>query len=319
MEAVELLPKVRRGRILSLADFGCLKGIPTLNVTQGCLFQCAYCYARGYRDAPGKGKVHLYVNLPRLLEEELLKKRVLPPWVILNTSSDCFQPHPDILDVTWQVMKLLLDHGVGLSFLTKGIIPERFLRLMEGFPEKILAQIGLVSLSPLYWRKYEPGTPSPEGRLKNIQRLKQIGVFPEIRMDPIVPFVTDVESELKRLFEQLESFEVKRVTVSYLHLRPAIRDQLLQELPPIHQKLITPLFETQEWKTIGSSTKTKLLPRTLRERGYQRIKETAKEFGITVIVCQCKNPDLEADICSPGTVRKVSRKTTPIQLPLFKC
>jgi DNA repair photolyase len=216
-------------------------------------------------------------------------------------------------------MKLLLDHGVGLSFLTKGIIPERFLRLMEGFPEKILAQIGLLSLSPLYWRKYEPGTPSSEGRLKNIQRLKQIGVFPEIRMDPIVPFVTDVESELKRLFEQLESFEVKRVTVSYLHLRPAIRDQLLQELPPIHQKLITPLFETQEWKTIGSSTKTKLLPRTLRERGYQRIKETAKEFGITVIVCQCKNPDLEADICSPGTVRKVSRKTTPIQLPLFKC
>jgi DNA repair photolyase len=319
MEAVELLPKVRRGRILSLADFGCLKGIPTLNVTQGCLFQCAYCYARGYRDAPGKGKVHLYVNLPRLLEEELLKKRVLPPWVILNTSSDCFQPHPDILDVTWQVMKLLLDHGVGLSFLTKGIIPERFLRLMEGFPEKILAQIGLVSLSPLYWRKYEPGTPSPEGRLKNIQRLKQIGVFPEIRMDPIVPFVTDVESELKRLFEQLESFEVKRVTVSYLHLRPAIRDQLLQELPPIHQKLITPLFETQEWKTIGSSSKTKLLPRTLREGGYQRIKETANEFGITVIVCQCKNPDLEADICSPGTVRKVSRKTTPIQLPLFKC
>jgi DNA repair photolyase len=319
MEAVELLPKVRRGRILTPADFGCLKGIPTLNVTQGCLFQCAYCYARGYRDAPGKGKVHLYVNLPRLLEEELLKKRVLPPWVILNTSSDCFQPHPDILDVTWQVMKLLLDHGVGLSFLTKGIIPERFLRLMEGFPEKILAQIGLVSLSPLYWRKYEPGTPSSEGRLKNIQRLKQIGVFPEIRMDPIVPFVTDVESELKRLFEQLESFEVKRVTVSYLHLRPAIRDQLLQELPPIHQKLITPLFETQEWKTIGSSTKTKLLPRTLRERGYQRIKETAKEFGITVIVCQCKNPDLEADICSPGTVRKVSRKTTPIQLPLFKC
>ena len=319
MEAVELLPKVRRGRILTPADFGCLKGIPTLNVTQGCLFQCAYCYARGYRDAPGKGKVHLYVNLPRLLEEELLKKRVLPPWVILNTSSDCFQPHPDILDVTWQVMKLLLDHGVGLSFLTKGIIPERFLRLMEGFPEKILAQIGLLSLSPLYWRKYEPGTPSPEGRLKNIQRLKQIGVFPEIRMDPIVPFVTDVESELKRLFEQLESFEVKRVTVSYLHLRPAIRDQLLQELPPIHQKLITPLFETQEWKTIGSSSKTKLLPRTLRERGYQRIKETAKEFGITVIVCQCKNPDLEADICSPGTVRKVSRKTTPIQLPLFKC
>jgi DNA repair photolyase len=319
MEAVELLPKVRRGRILTPADFGCLKGIPTLNVTQGCLFQCAYCYARGYRDAPGKGKVHLYVNLPRLLEEELLKKRVLPSWVILNTSSDCFQPHPDILDVTWQVMKLLLDHGVGLSFLTKGIIPERFLRLMEGFPEKILAQIGLLSLSPLYWRKYEPGTPSPEGRLKNIQRLKQIGVFPEIRMDPIVPFVTDVESELKRLFEQLESFEVKRVTVSYLHLRPAIRDQLLQELPPIHQKLITPLFETQEWKTIGSSTKTKLLPRTLRERGYQRIKETAKEFGITVIVCQCKNPDLEADICSPGTVRKVSRKTTPIQLPLFKC
>ena len=47
----------------------------------------------------------------------------------------------------------------GISFLTKGIIPQRFLDLFAQSPDRILAQIGLVSLSDRYWKEYEPGTP----------------------------------------------------------------------------------------------------------------------------------------------------------------
>ena len=310
---------MRRGRILAPARFGCLEGIPTLNITNGCFFQCTYCYARGYSQAPKTGEVYLYINLPGLLEEELSRKRVIPHWAILNTSSDCFQPHPDILQVTYEVIQILLDHGIGISFLTKGRIPQRFIDLFSRFSDRILAQIGLVSLSEKYWKGYEPNTPSPENRMENIQRLKEIGITPEIRIDPIIPFVTDTEAEVETLFGRLKEMEVKRVTLGYLHLRPAIQDQLMKELSPLHQRLIESCFKTQDWKTVGSSTKTKLLPKTIRERGYQRIEEVAERFGITALVCQCKNPDLKGDLCSSGRVRAVLKRKTPIQLPLFKC
>ena len=319
LENYKVIPRPRKGRVLTPAQFGCLEGIPTLNVTNGCMFQCTYCYARGYSQAPQTGEIFLYINLPDLLREEMLRKRVIPQWVILNTASDCFQPHPDILNVTYEVIRLLLDHGIGISFLTKGLIPNRVFDLFKRFSKKVLAQIGMVSLSGRYWKEYEPGTPSPDKRIENVQRLKEIGIAPEIRMDPIIPFVTDTEAELMGLFERLKDLEVKRVTLSYLHLRPAIQKQLMRELSPLHRKFIESCFRNREWEAIGSSTKTKLLPKVIREKGYQRVKGIAESFGITASICQCKNPDLKGDLCGSSRVKAALRKRATIQLPLFRC
>lgn len=315
----KVVPTLRKGKILTPSRFGCLTGIPTLNVTSGCVFQCAYCYARGYSQSPEKGEIHLYVNLPDLLRDELRRKRTIPPWVILNTSSDCFQSHPDILDVTYEVMRILFNHEMGVSFLTKGVIPHRFFALFDKFPGRIFAQIGLVSLSERYWHGYEPGTPSPGERLENIQRLMAAGISPEVRMDPIIPFITDTEDQVARLFERLKNLEIKRVTLSYLHLRPAIHKQLMAELPPLHRQVIDSCFRTQDWKEIGSSTKTKLLSRPLREKGYKRLREIAERFGMDAVICQCKNPDLKGDLCSSGRARRAMSERVSKQLPLFRC
>ena len=319
MEEFKIIPTSRKGKVLTPARFGCLDGIPTLNITRGCLFHCTYCYARGYSQAPQEGEVYLYVNLPNLLREELSRKRVIPPSVILNTSSDCFQSHPDILAVTYEVMETLLDHEIGISFLTKGTIPYRFFGLFRGFPEKILAQIGIVSLSPRYWKTYEPNASSPEERMENIRRLKEVGILPEVRIDPIIPFVTDTEAEATNLFRHLADQGIKRVTLSYLHVRPAIEKQLMKELSPLHQSLIESCFGGQEWKTVGSSSKTKLLPTPIRKKGYQRLKGIAERFNIRAAICQCKNPDLEGDLCGSARARKLLKERKPAQLPLFKC
>ena len=244
---------------------------------------------------------------------------MIPQWVILNTSSDCFQHHPDILRITYEVIRILVDRGIGISFLTKGLIPHRFFDLLRMSPEKILTQIGLVSLSERYWKGYEPGTPSPEKRLENVQSLKEIGIVPEIRIDPIIPFITDTEVEATTLFGRLQETGVKRVTLSYLHLRPAIERQLMTELSPLHQKIIESCFKAQEWKAIGSSARTKLLPKAVREKGYQRMKEIGERFGVKASICQCKNPDLKADLCSSGRTRVATSKRTAKQIPLFQC
>ncbi|OGP87050.1 MAG: hypothetical protein A2156_09185 [Deltaproteobacteria bacterium RBG_16_48_10] len=113
--------------------------------------------------------------------------------------------------------------------------------------------------------------------------------------------------------------EIKRVTLSYLHLRPAIHQQLMRELPPLHQRLMESCFRTQDWKSIGTSSKSKLLPPSIREKGYQRIRGIAQGFGIASSICQCKNPDLEGDLCGSSRVRMASKKGKPTQLSLFQC
>ncbi len=315
----KIIPRERKGKILNRADFGCLSGISTINITNGCLFGCAYCYARGYSQAPPKGEVQVYANLPFLLKSELARKRKIPGWVAINTSSDCFQPDPAILDVTYETMEILLHNGIGISFLTKGEVPRRFIRLFEKFPDRILAQIGIVSLSDTYCKSFEPNVPRPALRLAGFQRLTKIGITAEIRMDPIIPFLTDTEDELTRYFGELAGAGVKGVTLSCLHLRPAIEEQLKKDLPPLHWKFIETCYQGQRWMEVGSSTRTKMLPRIIRQKGYQRIKKVAETFRISASICQCKNPDMAGDLCGSADVRQAIRENFAPQPALFRC
>jgi DNA repair photolyase len=319
-----VIPKVKKSKALKVGTFGCLKGAYAINVTQGCSLRCAYCYARGYSTAPPKGDVFLFNNLPELLGKELdsTRRRRLPSIVLFNTATDCFQPHPDILGITYRAMVILLERGIDISFLTKGFIPERFIRVFSAYRDKVHAQIGIVSLGENYWRTYEPGAASPGEKLENVERLITAGVDTEVRVDPVIPFVTDTREELETLFRSLSQRGIRRVSLSYLHVRPAIQKQLRAELPSLHRKLLESCFEGRDWVEVGMSTKTKLLPKKLRENGYERIKATAEGYGISAAICRCKNPDMNGEFCPPPRVQMaIARVRIPPgkQLPLFSC
>jgi len=323
MDSYRVLHKERKGQVLRKVNFGCLKGTYALNVTMGCGFSCVYCYARGYTNAPPKGVVYLFTNLPYLLKRTLdgVRRRVRPDYMVLNTASDCFQDHPDILNITYQVMEVLLTRGIGISFLTKGYIPDRFLDLFKRYCQNIMAQVGLVSLSEKYWKTFEPGAAKPQDRLENIDRLKDMGITPQVRMDPIIPFITDTEKDIDEMFKKLRSLDVRSVSLSYLHLRPAIMEYLKSDLPSIYKKLVESLFQGQKWIHVGTSTKTKLVPLGLRRKGYQRIKSIADRYGLSTFICACKNPDLKGSVCISGQIASHFRpkETLSQQLSLFPC
>ncbi len=294
-----VLQKHKKGRALKKCSFGCLSGFHAINVSNGCMHYCVYCYARGYSSAPAKGVVELYSNLPELIKKELSspRKRRMPEFVIFNTASDCFQPHPDIWKITYGCMEELLKRGIHISFLTKGYIPDPFIALFSKRKRLVRAQIGLVSLDNSYASRFEPFAPSPERRLENIERLCRIGIIPDVRMDPIIPFLTDTEDHVKKLLSTLKRLGVKKVTLSYLHIRPSILDNLRKELNPGIMKLLDACYYNRPWQEVGTSTMSKLLPLELRKRGYNRIKRIAGSLGIEATVCHCKNPDMKASIC----------------------
>ena len=284
---------------------------------------CTYCYARGYPGAP-LGEVHIYVNLAEKLAEELdnPRRRTVIHRVLFNTASDSFQTHPDILDVTFRTMKVLLERGIEFSFLTKGWIPNRFITLFSDYPKLIIGRIGLVSLSERYRDLFEPGAASPEERLQNIERLLALGIKVEVRIDPIIPFFTDDATAINRLYEALADRNIHTVSISYLHLRPAIFEQLQRELPSTEFSVLRSCFENKPWTVVGASTRNKLIPLPLRKKGYSRFMEHSKAFGITPLICACKNPDMAGHQCTTafaGDSSVKSGKEKLKQLNLFSC
>ena len=297
---IDLVIRERKSAVLKTGTFGCLKGMPTINVTMGCLIGCAYCYARAYPGVRDQRGVVLFSNLVEKLDRELSRRRKPVHCVLFNTSSDSFQPHPDIINTSLSLMEFLLDRGISLSFLTKGKIPDRFYEMASRAPGRISPRIGIVSISQEYQRIFEPRAATPTERLRAIERLCEAGMRPEARIDPVIPFVTDSKKDLDLLFQRLGERGVKRAAISYLHLRPHIFEHLGKSLSPLHQKLIEGAFFPSGWGQIGSSSMTKLIPRPIRLRGYERAREAADRYGVSLALCRCKNPDIESVSCMNG-------------------
>lgn len=296
---MRILKIERKGPILKSPSFECLREIPSINVTAGCLHGCLYCYAFGFQSTPKDGTVLLYQNIPKLLLTELNRKKVLPSLVSFSTASDPFQKDEEILSTTFETMEILLKKGISISFLTKGFIPPFFIELFKRFRDSIKARIGIVSLKEEYRRVFEPNTATIDERLKNIENLIDAGVETNVRIDPLIPVFTDQKEDLERLFLSLKERGIRKVSVSFLIMRPYLYRRLSEGLGREKSKKIFSFFENEPWQRVITSAKTRLLPKDYREKKIYSIKRLAERHGISCSVCGCKNPDLPFEYCLP--------------------
>jgi DNA repair photolyase len=322
---MRVLPADKKSAPLKRADFGCLRGHEALNLTRGCLHSCVYCYARGYRNAPEKDTVYFYRNLPSDLRRDLdnPRRRRKIPVVAFNTASDCFQPHPDILEITYNSMEILLQRGVSISFLTKGRIPASFMRLFAENPGLVRARMGMVSPFEDYRRRFEPGTASIPERLEAIRELQRAGVSVSVRVDPVIPFCSDDAETVSHLMHVLSKHGVTDISLSYLQLRPGVLERLREELPKTQFHLLSGCFRSGEWHRPDGTAWSKLVPLSLRRKGHERFLEQARRREMNVAICACKNPDLPGDLCdaNPDKTQTRRTKTRPPKkkLSLFDC
>lgn len=274
----------------------CRRGVVALNPFLGCGHGCLYCYAQGYRGSPPPGTVQPVSDLlPRLCQE--LGRGRLPPMVSLSTTTDPFPPHPTLLELSYRAMELLLERGIRLSLLTKGFILPAFCSLFRRFPGRVYVTIGLVSLDPFYHRIWEPGTVPAQARLENLERLGEAGVPVVVRIDPVIPGVSDDEEGLGELFRALARRRVERVAVGFLFLRPSLLPRLRQGLLPSLLARLLPHYAGSPFQRVGGSATTQLLHPGYRRQAYQKLKAVAASFGVSAALCACKNPDLGGDPC----------------------
>ena len=154
--------------------------------------------------------------------------------------------------------------------------------------------------------------------------LQSINLKVEVRIDPIIPFYTDNETTIRGLYAALAGRHIKTVSLSYLHLRPAIFQQLKQELPTTEFKVLQSCFENKPWSSVGTGARSKLIPLPLRKKGYHRFESEAREHGITPLIGSCKNPEIPGHRCSSAFVMNESGgnpagKRIHKQLSLFSC
>ena len=311
--------KERKSSVLSPSTLKCRNDIPTLNPTAGCAHLCSYCYARGYSNYPGDGTIVLYTNLAEKLENELSRKRKEPAFVYFSPSCDAFQPIKKVLDTTYSLMALLLKRGIGVSFLTKGCIPDRFIDLFKSHSKRVQAHIGITTLNKQLQKQIEPHAATPDARIKNIRSLTKIGILPEVRLDPLIPGLTDSIGNIEPLLKILGRSGIKNVGLNYLFLRPIINKNIRDDLrhSKAMRKISQAFCDNIDLKLLASKSRVKALNLDFRRKQYKHISLLAKQYGIKTYVCGFKNPDIAEDLtCKTITWQNYFDKNT-FQYRLF--
>lgn len=293
---VAITKKNRKSPVLTPSSIPCLRRLPTINITQGCMLGCTYCYIKGYHDYPGPGRIVLYDNTAELVRKELSRKRQLPSRVYFSPSSDAFQPLPEIQQGTYDTMDVLLEAGIEVSFLTKGFVTTQFIELFSKYPALIHAQIGIASLDRGLWHTFEPNTASPSQRIETIRDLIKIGVATSARLDPLIPNVSDTTSSVIPLLQKLSDAGATFAAASYLFLRPAFFKQVAQQLTKLGVNGLDPYQWTYQQFTDGCGG-GKCIDEQQRRESFDRLVQLGRDCGINIAICRCKNPTLAKHDC----------------------
>jgi DNA repair photolyase len=297
---VTVIRTKRKSPVLTHSGLACLSTLPTINLTTGCLHNCLYCYIRGYRNYPGEGRVILYQDTFDRLRQELRLATTKPHAVYFSPSSDLFQPTPEVLELSHSILEFLLSEGIGVAFLTKGVIPDCTLQLLIEHRELVRAQIGLITLDEGISRIFEPHAASPERRLLQLETLIAGGIQAEARLDPILPGLTDSPGLLHELLASLAAVGVKRTAAGILFLRPGILYWLKSRVSD-RRMLALLLHAYQEGQQVvmrGAQYPILNLPTEARREIFDRVERTAAAHGIEIKICACKNADLARGSCN---------------------
>lgn len=289
----------RRGAVLTPSGLACLAGVPTVNISNGCAHGCAYCYGRGYSQYPGERTVLVYRDTAARVAKELARKRRRPAAVYFCPSCDAFQPVDAVLEESYRTMRVLLESGVGVEFVTKGAIPGRFLDLFSRHPGRVSAQIGLTTLDDPLRAALEPGAAPVNERLRSISRLKKAGISVSVRSDPLIHDVTDGDGDIAALMAACRQCGVTVMAVSYLFLRPAIAASLKRHIADraLVEQILAPYAQGCHFALRGGAGGGLALPEAIRSAAYKRLAHLGAEHGLQVHVCGCKNPDVASGRC----------------------
>ena len=225
-----------------------------INPYRGCTFGCLFCYVRFNKNTlkesrPWGSYVDVRVNMPELLEKEILQKR--PGKVLLGSTTECFQPAEKKYGLTRKILEILQKYQVRYTILTRS--PD----ILD--VDDILKQGGCNAVyftvnnyPDFYKQKFEPLTPSFDKRYEAILKLKESGVPVIPYFCPLMPFISDYSGFMEK-FKGFERIELEALNFNLGNIKAILSGiaEMDSALEKRYRKMIQEeAYYSEVWKDI---------------------------------------------------------------------
>jgi len=254
-----------------------------VNHYNGCTHRCFFCYSRAL---PGHfaffeqdGCVAVFEGLERNIERRLRRLNTLYP-VQLSPATDPFQPVNERYELTERIIDVVTRQNVPVDVLTKGRYSDEAIHLMARHPYSI-GQVTILTPHESLRRKLMMSGATTEQLFENLNRLRCAGIYTILRLDPIIPGISDNLDDLCAVIQQAAAAGAQHVIVSAMRIPYRMRQQVFLRLMELGatkealQSLYTDRYDSS------------LHPKwAYRKPLFDELKAEARRQGLTFALCR---------------------------------
>ncbi len=172
-----------------------------MNLYRGCSHGCIYCDSRSNcYHIDNFNIVKSKENALLILENELIKKKKRGV-IGIGAMSDTYNPQELKYEIARGALKLISKYGYGVSIDTKSDLILRDIDLLKEINSKnnVIIKFTITTPNDNLSKIIEPNVCISSKRLKAIRKLSNNGILVGIMMNPVLPFITDKEEDIKKL------------------------------------------------------------------------------------------------------------------------
>lgn len=234
----------------------------SINPYIGCAFGCTYCYARyahrfvmersASRDDAGtdiaddleelppwlafERRIFVKRNAAQVLRRTLQSRRESlgavrrGETIVIGTATDPYQPAERTFRITRELLAVLADvRRLRLVIITKSPLITRDVDLLVRIAQhsRLTVHLSLITLDRELARRVEPRAPTPEARLRALQRLSDAGLDVGVNIMPVLPGITDRPDALASLVRRIADGGASHINACALRLRSTSRKRYL--------------------------------------------------------------------------------------------
>lgn len=247
----------------------------TVNVYTGCSHRCVYCYITSYiRDA--------FNPRPKkdFLKNVLRDIRKIPRNSIIDvsTSSDPYTPPEEKYGYTRELLKILKEK-FRVKILTKSSLVLRDIDILR--KGNFVVSITITTMDERTARIIEPFASSPSERIKVLNILSRENIPTILRLDPILPYITDSESNIREVIKNASSAGVRHVVSSTYKAKPDNLSRIIRVYPDLAERYKN-LYYKNGLRIHGAYYFSK----KKRLELMKLVRDIAHKYGLTFATCR---------------------------------
>lgn len=216
-----------------------------MNLYKGCCHKCIYCDSRSNcYQVEDFDRVRAKKDEIEILAQELRNKR--KKGVIgIGAMSDTYNPFEKKYEITRKALQLISHYHFGVSIETKSDLIVRDIDILKEINQKAntILKFTITTADDELAKKIEPGVCVSSNRFKAMKQLADSGLFVGVLLTPILPFLTDSESNIRETIRLAAENGAKFVySMGGVTLRENQKDYFFEQLdksfPGVKEKYI---------------------------------------------------------------------------------